>query len=588
MRGLHTNLIQPYHYNKRFRLTSLSKKLRRKTNKKWLKKYEESVELGNFPAEDPLDHIHFSSVPLYQPSGYFSFFGPSFSHSGILHRSDKDGIIGAIRRVTNVRCPERPGYHESLIRNQYENVTHNKFRTLIKTFSDRITNKFQTMPHDLQYYKNMWCDAEHPKRLLRQNTRTNLQNDYSREIIRRGVIEYKEKDLEILEPDKYKRAIADMGPASSTVAGCLIDPIKLTFAEPYAPYGNRLFAKFVKSPELPELEACFDHVWDSARQHDVAFYYFSDDAIFSCKCTNPITGVEELLVSDSDISKSDGSQYDNVFLTLRSTCMHDTRFNQAIYDSFQQLKSTMRVLNPEDRREWIEYEPSGFILYSGSVWTTMINNWANMLIIDEFTRNWYDKNVSIAQNASSYQRAAEHLGFIVKIKQASCREETSFLKHFPAFNGIKYVPILSLGVIFRAIGKTKYDLPGSKKQGIIQRINQFNHQYAQSLEHAGRTSIRKTIEAKFIRSDTIFNRFTHYFTSIVGHSSIYANKYDIKIYSYGEASSDRDIEDDSIAKRYGVQTHLINEVCTFIENSRPGEIIRSRFSDVALKLDYGI
>jgi hypothetical protein len=546
MYGTPVNLHQPYEWNDKFTITKSSFMTRRE-----MRVATDIV----FPTHDP----------EYQPKDYFTVFGPSISHTGTLYANDAIGLQGAIRRLTSIRCPgEMVGgvsKHQHLLNNQYANFTYDRFQELITLMQDRMTHIFSNEQRDVCELRNEWCDKPHVKRALRIKTRKEMHERYEQTDthIDKDVLHYKAKTFELLQENKYLRAVADMYAPACTRAGYLADYVKEAFQQPVQ-LGNRLYAAFVKEPQLDMLKFVFDSIINP--RHDVTFFYFSDDAILAVKC------IDGILRSDSDISKSDGSQYDRVFTTLRTAIDVDYRFFQDFEVSFRQLKVPFIVRNPEKWSEYCIVSPDGYVLYSGSVWTTTVNNWANLCIIWEFTHHWYNPNGTMAENAHLYQQAAEHLGYIVKIKLATEMEELSFLKHFPAFNGTEFVPNLCVGVICRALGKTKGDLPGSSKIGIASRATEFNAQFVESLKHAG--------------NHVVIDALQHW----TKHKRVNL-KTEHKVYSSGTLNFGT-TEGQSICKRYGISVDQLEEFVVLLKHSTLNSLLKCDASDAMMSLDYGM
>jgi hypothetical protein len=546
MYGTQVNLDQPYEWNTKFTITKSSFMTRRQ----------------RLAATDIIFPTH---DPEFLPKDYFTNFGPSISHKGTLYRNDANGLRGAIRRLTSIRFPgEMVGgvtRHQHLLNNQNDHLTPDRFTDLISLMQNRMTLIFSNINQDASELRNIWCEQPHPKQMLRLRTRKQMHSDFrvSDHFVDKDVLHYKAKTFELLQENKYLRAVADLYAPACTRAGYIVDYVKSAFERPII-LGTRLYAQFVKAPDLEELKNVFDSIINPS--YDVTFFYFSDDAIIAVKC------IDGIMRSDSDISKSDGSQYDRVFETLRTVMLVDDRFVQDINVSFNQLKLPFIVRNPEKYGEYAIITPDGYVLYSGSVWTTTVNNWANLCIVWEYTTRWYSPLHTMEQAAEAYQSAAEYIGYVVKIKVAKEVEALSFLKHFPAFNGTTYVPALCLGVICRALGKTKGDLPGSSKVSIMRRVREFNAQFVESLKHAG--------------DHVLIDSLQHLTKGARVNLKTDHKRYSTGEYTYGRLSTD------SLCRRYELETFDLEDLCLLLSAATEGTLIRCRASDAIMDLDYGM
>lgn len=514
---------------------------------------------------------------------YFTYAGPSFAHSGAFNRNDAIGLQGAIRRLTSVRCPGefvdcpvngRISYHQWLINNQFANLNIIKMGERIEKRRAAVHFVYQQINEDAVTLRNKWCEKPHAKLRLRLRTRWYMHRDMIVDNIhvKHNTITYKVKTGEILPAFKYLRGIGDLRNPACTRLGYLFDYIKKGYEQPI--YTNNCQLRFVKSPDKDELTTVFNDIIRPTR--DGYMYYFSDDAILSCVCSDGV------LMADSDLSKSDGSQFTPVFKSCAMVIKGDARFDDDIDVGLRQCQCKIRVTNPEDSRERYVLEPSSvhpddemYYLPSGSGFTTTINNEANETVGYNFFSNYYDKTKTRAENAQLYMQAAEEMGYIVKIKIHECVEKLSFLKHFPALCGDSYVPILCPGVMLRAAGKTWGDYPGKKSYSIVERAQAFNYQYALSLVHAGDHCITDSFRKAFKPCD------------VKGDPKMYQKM--IKQYTvYSSNSSIHRIGDESLCRRYSIGKGELDELCHLITHSRVGEVISCVASRKMLDMDYEI
>lgn len=91
------------------------------------------------------------------------------------------------------------------------------------------------------------------------------------------------------------------------------------------------------------------------------------------------------------------------------------------------------------------------VLYSGSTLTTFINNLASALICESIA-------LSDINCISDIEQAALRVGYKVSIDACNRPCDLQFLKHSPA--GVTMFPLLNVGVLLRASGFCRGDLPG--------------------------------------------------------------------------------------------------------------------------------
>lgn len=513
----------------------------------------------------------------YVPGDYFTVFGPSACHNGKLYANDAHGMVGAIRRLTAKRLPEAEGEHELLRENQFRNMRKDTWGNLamyISNLQQKIRNILSSVTVDECVLRNMWADQPHEKRTLRQRTRLEM---YSDPPVRptgmyKKYVGYKVKTYEVLEDGKYVRGIADLTPPASTRLGYYIDYVKEAFSQPYIT--RDLYAEFVKAPELDKLTDVFEKLINPPS--NIYFAYFSDDASLSVRCSDGI------FYSDSDISKSDGSQYQPVFDVLQEIMDIDSRFTKDIIATFLQLSQPLCAYNPENMKEKLIFiSILGSRLFSGSTLTTMVNNIANLLIALRFSE-MYRISLTIAEVQALYTACAREIGYIVRLKPTTVVQKLSFLKHFPAYN-IKgqLEPVLLPGVPLRAFGKCKGDVPGSGKTPLHQRFRQFNSELAISMKNAGESSILAAFRTHILESHGTYKQ------GFLGEklaSETHANATS-GISAFGTIKRDW-ISNDQFMARYDLLEYQIDELCWYISNTPVGQAYRCDASDAMLSMDY--
>lgn len=527
------NLNRPYRFNERFRVIS--------------------DPYGCWIDDDlifpPL------SVPGRSSEEYRTVFGPTFGSKSAMNSVSRDGIQGAVRRLTCVVSPETPGYHEELRANQFA-----MRQTLLADIEDWylwyqrnmivIVNGVELDDVEM---RNMWTDAPHKKRRLRRRVRVEVNTHGNDRGTRTKVVNYGCKKGELLAWNKYLRGIGDLTTAGSTVGGYIMDIAKQVFEIGYRK-GVGL-AEFVKSPEPSILQGVFERLITPI---GVYFAYFSDDSCVGVQCA------DGNFVANLDISCCDGSNYEPIFEILKQAMMVDPRFNHDIESTFQQLRLPMKVKNPNGR-ESVVFLPDGPVLYSGSVLTTSVNNMANTMIFISFM-SMYNEGMTRAEMPALLTRAAHQVGFKVKIDVCECVEDIQFLKHSPSVIDGKVIPWLNIGTWLRGFGTYRGDLPGRGKDN-KRKARIFNSDVVKSHVHSGNHCIHEAFKRHTVK-ETHGQNFEQLRPKV-------------------ETGFTEYIPSESIAARYGVPVQYIEELARLIAGSEVGVAINHPVLDEIYKKDYG-
>lgn len=206
--------------------------------------------------------------------------------------------------------------------------------------------------------------------------------------------------------------------------------------------------------------------------YDYVGVYFSDD---SCVSYRGPDGV--IHMGNADISSCDASHSPDLFcfieelLSGRGLTDGDTEMIQCL---IAQLCLPIRVPFIKDVRgkkrisDYLEFKPKYPRLYSGSVLTTLVNNFASLSILVNF---FYDCQVlDLATSAST-------IGYNVVFEEVSVPAGLQFLKHSPCWatvNGEQgYYPVLNLGPFVRMMWSSFGDVPGKSRVPLPVRFS--NH-----------------------------------------------------------------------------------------------------------------
>lgn len=278
-------------------------------------------------------------------------------------------------------------------------------------------------------------------------------------------VEVKQKPEEWAKDEKYGRVVGDYGVEASLLGFRLTDFLKQAMtAEDVDVEGGIM--SFCKTPDPLALKRHFSQLLDPSGRY--YFLYFSDDSCLSIR--NPDTGLIDrynLDISGCDASHGpglfreytrlfpDGAPRDDALRLVLQCCLPVLIRSCGIDGAFVLLK----CLRP--------------FLYSGSTITTGLNNLACMLICLSIVQKEYrytpDAN---GVNTFLVDRAAEAGYILTGCTPLKRFEDVQFLKNSPVLdtNG-EWQPMLNFGVLLRASGTCRGDLPG--RGDIIPRARSF-------------------------------------------------------------------------------------------------------------------
>lgn len=220
---------------------------------------------------------------------------------------------------------------------------------------------------------------------------------------------------------------------------------------------------FIKKPTTSVLQHHFEKlIFLDSRFH---FIYFSDDSCLAVKNENGAFGKHD--VYNVDISKCDVSHGNYMFEALLWITP------KPLLDHMRQLIEQMRlpykVYDVNDRLRRVVIQFWTVKLGSGNTATTLINNLANVFLC-------YSISQEVEFTRETITAACARVGYIVTLEKCNQMEDIQFLKHSPVFatspDGTRRIqPLLNLGVMLRASGTCKGDLPG--RGDIETRARQF-------------------------------------------------------------------------------------------------------------------
>lgn len=389
---------------------------------------------------------------------YRSAFGPCFSHNGTIYCNCNSCVSLAMSRLTAIREPDRPGYDRLLTVNQHHfHNQHSDFITLLRDTYAEGFDEYENM--ELEALKHH--DDPHPKRELRKQAWLDLQEG---DVIKRKwlrVVLYKMKKDEWAKLLKVPRMIGDLGVAAS-LQGFIITAIlkDMQAKEPIRVHGGVLV--FVKKPKPGLLHELFHELMDPTDRFH--FAYFSDDSCLAIRVRGKVH------TFNLDIKKCDASHQQAIFDSFVLL------FPEAVQDDARILVEQCTLpIEVRDRasNKKVRMRPKHATLYSGSTVTTAINNLANQTI--GFAIGMVDFEAVDDENiVEAIQAAALTAGYLISCETCNQPEDIQFLKHSPVLaDDGEWRPMLNLGVLLRASGVCKGDLPGKKTIPLKTRAENF-------------------------------------------------------------------------------------------------------------------
>jgi len=392
-------------------------------------------------------HLEFPAGKQKEDGTYRTFFGPAPMHNGVIYANTDRNLALAIRRLTAVRKPEIPGYHELLYRNQAKFIYEHKDWLLgmreryTPYFSDWVSARMEAEAHHAD---------PHPKRELRIQAWRELVEtahandpDHTWEITKNW---WKLKLNEWAKSGKYPRTIVDLFTPASLLGFKLCERMKIAMAaEKIHINGGDIW--FIKSPEPGIMKEAFEMLYNPPGRF--FFCYFSDDSVLAIRDKNGKVHWYCLDIVSCDTSH-DARLFKAVGWTIPIVALRDWKRVVA------QCKSPLKLRSLVDKKVTVVVVPEDPLLKSGVTATGLVNGVADELIPISISECDYVDGESI-------RAACERVGYIVTGWEQECEvfEDVQFLKHSPVRdrNG-GWSAMLNLGCFLRASGTCKGDLPG--------------------------------------------------------------------------------------------------------------------------------
>lgn len=521
----------------------------------------------------------FEGCELEYIGEYRSSFGMFILKNATMPGSGPDECKTALARMIALRRPLQDGYSDRLASNQ---------DTLSVVFEKELA-EFVAFLSEEWHERNpeallpAWVFAKHPKRELRVKTNAITTQCGHANFDDDKPVDFKLKFGELLESGK-KRGIGDLGVFRTQKSACVIPAIKQSWSRKKV-YGS-VCTEFVMGPEKDKMRQVFKDLLEPG--DEIHFKYHSDDSCVGATCKDGV------VYFNGDIVKCDGS-HRTPMLKLLEECFEraqgfDGIGNEYLANAFRELYKPLRFKYKSKKKELqiqqiIIYFLTGR-LYSGSALTTLINNFANLLIAFALAKRVPNpRELSKAEMLEAYVLAGEDVGYELKVGVCECIEDLQFLKCSPSRivcgvdkypEGYCYEPWMGLGVHVRGFGTFKGDLPG-----------------AGSVEERAAAFLSGVVEGRRLWGD-------HEFYDAFRAAYKIDSRKEMKMSRYKAVSALLDVDNSkllgeslgrisalSVCNRYKITLVEYERVCRIVNNSGPFFVMRDPVFDIFYDKDYG-
>lgn len=399
---------------------------------------------------------------------YRTHFGWNFAHNGVIYGDSMDNLDYAMRRLFGCRNPEELDdenqiyFTELGYRANQEWFLQRHGAAMIKALRFSLGQKWYEDDKIAHAIALMF--REHDKRKLRIDAVEELHNKGN--LVDKHwtlSIQWKMKLDEIAKPGKYPRVIADLGVVASLECAQWAETSKYYIGSNRIIVDNWCFM-FCLNPDPDLVIEYMLEVWYNPRRYKGILVVFSDDGILGCyeegvwRCYN------------TDISTCDASHTPFLFDFLFELLDAPERVRA---DYLRQMLSIIRIQDNNDKsnKKKAFIKPTEPYLQSGSTITTLVNTIAQYVMF-----------YSMVVDSIDFVRASRNAGYIVTLEPCEQIEDLQFLKMSPTL-GVdnSYHACLNLGVILRASGTCRGDLPGKKTETPIDRARKFQTQLMSGL-----------------------------------------------------------------------------------------------------------
>jgi hypothetical protein len=495
--------------------------------------------------------LTFPTTIIKRDGTYRTRFGPCVDHNGKIYEVSNNSLSEASTRLTNTRFPDNPSKDWAWYARQTQFAEDRT--TLIKEW---LEGSWHLADEYLGWYEEarLHHADPHDKRdaRIRAWAEMHVDGGVYRELPCHSVA-FKLKSAEVAKVEKIIRGIIDMKvPASLQGFRSTMYIKKMMANEPFDYMGGTI--EFCPGPKRSNLKKVFKQLMHPTGRF--YFVFFSDD---SCYAVRTPHGVR---IFNLDIKSCDKSISKGIFdLAINTVPPHMTDDIAILVKQCELPVKIYSLSNPPCK---VKLKPHFPRLYSGSTLTTLINNYANILI-----------GMSLAESAAhtgvEIIAAAERVGFLMNDPvECTIPEHIQFLKYSPCLCGGEYWPLLNIGVFFRALGTCRGDLLGDLPEQQLAIL--FNALLKRGMYPREEMSITQSFQSQ-LDSSSLKTTVIH----------------DVK---YKRILDEDDIvlhfTDEALSKRYGCTADDVQELRDLFTNATFGTFVNNRLTTAALHLDYGL
>jgi putative Ca2+/H+ antiporter (TMEM165/GDT1 family) len=355
---------------------------------------------------------------------------------------------------------------------------------------------------------------------------------------------------------KTVRLVGDLSTPASLRGAWITNYLKQAFAAEVISWNGGHF-EFVKSPDQQTMERVFRLMHNPPGRF--YFVYFSDDSTLAMRVGN------EIKYFNLDISSCDASHTEALFIALKY--LTPTLLHEDMQKLIDQCKLPVKILSnahlSRPKRVVIKFHSAR--LYSGSTLTTAINNLASVLIGLAISK------LTVITEATIIEAAAS-VGYVITgAKPLNNFNEVQFLKHSPVFDTQGQIrAVLNLGVLCRASGVCKEDLPGVGD--LVTRAKAFQRGLLQGMYPRAHFTLIDRMKAT-MGSGEATEAAVASMARKVGDTST-AESYTVA--------------DDELYRRYQLTGSEIAELNDVLGTATTGHWLATSGLDKILNLDYGL
>lgn len=486
---------------------------------------------------------------------YRSAYGYLFAHTGVILDMSDYNLSQGLTRLTCCIFPE-PHRGYPLETNEYDTMLRENQRNWIReneTALQRVMEQRGPIiyEHDHDTMREKLTEEPHEKQAGRkEDYKRGVEEGDAYRDAHIDAAEVKGKAGETSKWRKYQRVIVNPGIAASLQTVPTAKVIK-KWKDDKPVYNNGVKFIFLASPNPTRVAVELLEIWNGTTGHILAF---SDDAIVAIK----IAGKRRIF--NVDFSTNDASYTDSFFEWFFRAHKIDERTRRAIRG---QIKANM-VLFSRDKRRQIHLQPLESYLQSGIGITSEVNTSGHEHAFFEISNSHFE-------TVDDLESAFERTGHKVTLEECYEISDLQFLKMSLAMDtkGV-YRAVLNAGVIFRASGVCRFDLPG--RGDIAKRAEDFQQTLINGLTSTGRSPALRALAPRPMTNAS------------KNHKAATTNA----LYSIELEKEVPEFTDEQMFARYALTPHELLEVQTMCAESGLGTTAYSKSIGKILTKDYGL